>query len=351
MMDRDRLMDLFKSFKNTDSQKIADRDSKVMVIDGLNLFIRSFSGYPTMDYLGDHIGGLLGFNKSLFSLLKRFKPTRCIIVFDGIDGGRDRRKKFSEYKSGRKNRDRLNRFVEVDGVINESKSYRKQYDRLQHYLHVLPITTICIDYIEADDVIAHLVTNYYAKKDSEVIVISSDKDFLQLVSENTSVYSPIKKKLYDTSLIQEEFKLSPNNYLTYRTFAGDDSDNIPGVNGVGYKNLIKYFPEILERDVTPEDLVLIANNHISGGSKLKTYKKVSESTERLTLNWELMQLFDVDIPVTRKHQINQIVDKDVYKFDKAQFKKMVYDDGLHNHLQYFDFWVRSAVPQIDIYAK
>tara|TARA_R100001463_G_scaffold12525_1_gene34055 strand:- start:310 stop:711 length:402 start_codon:yes stop_codon:yes gene_type:complete len=94
--------------------------------------------------------------------------------------------------------------------------------------------------IEADDVIGYLSKHIY--KNNKTTIVSTDKDFLQLVDKTTNVYSPTKKKMYDEDKVFEEYGIHPSNFLLFRMFDGDKSDGIPGVNGIGKKTLIKLFP-------------------------------------------------------------------------------------------------------------
>ena len=77
--------------------------------------------------------------------------------------------------------------------------------------------------------------------------MSTDKDFLQLVDDTTIVWSPTKKKLYNTKLVKEEFGIESKNLLLYRVLDGDKSDNIPGVYGCGIKTLVKRFQKLLKK--------------------------------------------------------------------------------------------------------
>ena len=162
------------------------------MIDGLNTFIRAFSVNPSLNEDGSHVGGLVGFLKSVRFAINKFKPTRCIIVFDGKGGSKPRQKIYSQYKAGRKVRSRLNR--NVDWAINpqdEHESMKLQIGRLIEYLEHLPLTLLALDKLEADDIISY-VTNV-TLKESKTTIMSTDKDFLQLVSPRVSLYSPTKK--------------------------------------------------------------------------------------------------------------------------------------------------------------
>ena len=84
-------------------------NSRVLLIDALNTFLRSYAAIPTLDDNGNHIGGMSGFLKSIGSVIRDFKPTRVIIVFDGKGGSQRRRKIYPDYKANRKPPTRLNR--------------------------------------------------------------------------------------------------------------------------------------------------------------------------------------------------------------------------------------------------
>ena len=184
---------------------------------------------PSLNEDGSHVGGLVGFLKSIRFAINKFKPTRCIIVFDGKGGSKSRQKVFSEYKGGRKVRSRLNRVV--DWTVNpqdESEAMKLQLSRLVEYIENLPLTILSIDGLEADDVMAY-VSNV-SLKDSKITLMSTDKDFFQLVDDRVQVYSPTKKVTYDVDLVYKEFGLYPQNMLTGRTIDGDRSDSIPAVS-------------------------------------------------------------------------------------------------------------------------
>ena len=102
------------------------------------------------------------------------------------------------------------------------------------------ITIMAIDHVEADDTIAYLANDTF--KDSNVTIMSTDKDFLQLASDRIKIWSPTKKKLYGCAEILQEYGVSCSNFINYRILEGDNSDNINGINGAGLKTIIKCFP-------------------------------------------------------------------------------------------------------------
>src|SRR6056300_904330 len=157
------MKDLYKNILNevTEEHKtnhLRGRNSRVLIIDGLNTFIRSWTTNPTMNEDGDHTGGVIGSLKSIGFQIREFNPTRCIVTFDG-KGGSDSRKKIHEgYKAGReKNRFRVNRtYGEMMSEEDERLSMRQQFVWLNDILDYLPLKTMIYDGIEADDTIAYL---------------------------------------------------------------------------------------------------------------------------------------------------------------------------------------------------
>ena len=242
---------LNKKFKELEEElsepKIRKPNDHVLLIDGLNTFIRAFSVNPSLNEDGSHVGGLVGFLKSVRFTINKFKPTRCVVVFDGKGGSKPRQKIYSQYKAGRKVRSRLNRNVDwATNPQDEHESMKLQIGRLIEYLEHLPLTILALDRLEADDIISY-VTNV-TLKDSKTTIMSTDKDFLQLVSPRVQLYSPTKKITYDEELVKKEFGIYPQNMLTCRVIDGDKSDGIPGVRGIGIKTLIKEFPELTQNE-------------------------------------------------------------------------------------------------------
>jgi DNA polymerase-1 len=208
------------------------RNSKVLIIDGMNTFIRSWTTNPAMNENGEHVGGIIGSLNSIGFQIREFNPTRVILIFDGKDGSQTRRKVYDGYKSDRgKNRFRVNRqYPEMMNEEEESISMKRQLMWLIDILDYLPITTMIFDGMEADDAIAYISTELIGEGE-ECVIASTDKDFLQLINDKTTVYSSTKKKYYNRDVFFEEWGIYPENYLLFRTLDGDTSDNIPGING------------------------------------------------------------------------------------------------------------------------
>ena len=159
------MKDLYKNILNevTEEHKtnhLRERNSRVMIIDGLNTFIRSWTTNPTMNEDGDHTGGVIGSLKSIGFQIREFNPTRCVVTFDGKGGSNSRKQIFEGYKSERgKNRFRVN--SQYQGMMDEEEeqvSMKRQFVWLNDILDYLPVKTMIYDGIEADDVIAQIAT-------------------------------------------------------------------------------------------------------------------------------------------------------------------------------------------------
>ena len=201
------LEEIKKSGGKVDSGKPND---SVLLIDGLNTFIRVFSAIPTTNEDGIHIGGIVGFLRSIGYTINMVRPTRVIIVFDGKGGSNRRRKIFPEYKMGRKMSVRLNRTTGVSLTReDEHKMMIAQLNRVIEYLECLPLTITNVENVEADDVIGYCAKHLFKDK---VTIMSTDKDFLQLVDNRIQIYSPTKKLMYDEERIKNEYGIDAKTF-------------------------------------------------------------------------------------------------------------------------------------------
>jgi len=286
---------------------------------------------------GLHIGGMMGFLKSIRYTSDILKPSRVIIVFDGKDGSKRRSKIYPDYKATRKVKKRLNRNVDWGTApADEEESMKQQMGRLIEYLEQLPLTLLCIDGIEADDTIAYISQQLLT--DSDIFIMSTDKDFLQLVDDRVKVWSPTKKKLYTKNEVFDEYGIPANNILTYRVLDGDKSDNIGGIRGAGIKSIIKYIQPITEdKDFTIMDLFDYVEK--TSDKKIKLLENIKNSSNLLKRNYLLMQLQKVDIPNHTKMKIQGAVNGDVPQLIKYRFQTMFLNDKLTNAIPNLDSWI------------
>lgn len=317
------------------------RDSKVLLVDGMNLFIRCFSAIPTLNDDGQHIGGLVGFLKSLAATIRMVRPTRVVVVFDGKGGSLRRKKVYSNYKEQRAMKSRLNRVVGFEDIVDEQQSMKWQISRVYQYLQQLPISTIMIDHIEADDVIAYL-SSYFQEK---VCILSNDRDFLQLVSERVNIYVPTKKKMYNPQNLLEEYGIWSENFAIFKALLGDKSDNIAGIRGMGDKTILKHFPQLGEpTKIDLEDFVESCKLY---EGKSKAMNSLKENIDSFQTNYQIMQLEDVDIPSSTKSTIRGLVDGEIEPMNKIELNTMCLHDKLRSSFSDWDEWIRTNFSSLE----
>ena len=298
--------------------------SKVMFIDGLNMFIRSYIVNPQMDKHGNPFGGCIGFIKSLQKVCRKFQPDEVIVVWDGHEGSQRKRALNKEYKEGR-GPIRFNRRLIQLEPKEQAKNKAYQLIRLMEYLNELPVIQITIDFVEADDVIAYGARHpYYGGWDK--IIVSSDKDFFQLCDRHTSIYRPIQDKVITKQSILDEFKIHPNNFALARAIAGDPSDNLPGVPGVGLKTIAKRFTFMANKEES--DCDKIVTNCAMQAKKLKLHQNILQSADLIKNNYKIMQLYSPNIrPINRIFIDNTMLNFEP-EFSRLNFTKMLFQDGV-----------------------
>ena len=320
-------------------------NDSVMLIDGMNLFIRVFSAIPTTNEDGVHVGGIVGFLRSLAFNINMIRPTRIIVVFDGKGGSNRRRKIFPQYKMGRKMSYRLNRANNYLTRDEEQQMMIRQLNRVVEYLECLPVSIMNMENIEADDVIGYLSKHIY--KNNKTTIVSTDKDFLQLVDKTTNVYSPTKKIMYDEDKVFEEYGIHPSNFLLFRMFDGDKSDGIPGVNGIGKKTLIKLFPFMeTEQKYTLDDIYRSAETQ-----KVPMCEKILQSKDLLDMNKTLMDLEDGIISGQQKLKVKEIVERPIQRLIKHRFQTMFLEDKMYQALPNLNSWLATTFNRMNHIAQ
>jgi 5'-3' exonuclease len=346
--ERKKMLSVFGSLK--EEKKMMDVGGlstcvkkSVLLVDGYNTFIRCFAAIPTLNDDGLHTGGMGGFLKSVGAAIKLLQPDKCVIVFDGPGGSAKRRAIYPEYKAHKKTKIRLNRIYEENTSLgDEDISMKKQLQRLVIYLQELPVNMISLDSVEADDTIAHLALDYF--KDYKSYIMSSDKDFLQLVSDSVNVWSPIKKRLYGPAEVLTDYGISPQNLVYYRTLDGDDSDNIPGIRGCGLKTAIKAFPFLNGEKI--ELKRLLEHSEMNKG-KLKVYDNIVENWQDVERNYSLMQLTETQLNTFAQLGVKDSLDKGVPKLNRFKLAKLMAEDKLWNTIPNYQGWVTEVFQKLD----
>ncbi len=312
---------------------------RVLLIDGLNLFLRNFAAINYLSPKGEHIGGLGGFLRSLGFLINKIKPTSVYVIFDGVGSSMNRKNLFSEYKSGRGSH-QITNWEAFNNVEEELDSKVGQISRLIHYLNCLPLKIISLDRVEADDVIAYLSTSLsYNKKDTYVYIVSSDKDFLQLASKNVIIYRPQEKEFWDNKTVMKRFNILPKNLVIYKTLIGDQSDKIPGIKGLGPKKIDKLFPELSSVELNMEDIYEISSQKYKDNV---IYSKIVFDYNLLEKYYKIMDLSNPLLTDKDIIYLDDLMKEDVNKIDIESFIRMHTDDGLGRLLPNIKYWVKDS---------
>lgn len=333
--------DILSSLKPGVETRMSTND-KVIILDGLNTFIRSFVAIHSLNSAGNHTGGLVGFLKSLAYTIKLVRPSRVIIVFDGEDGSRNKRYLYPEYKANRHLK-RISRWDSYSNQEEETASITNQIVRLIAYLKCLPIDLISQDCIEADDTASYLTKQL----PGEVTIVSSDRDFLQLVNEKVTIYSPIKKKFYTPAMVTEEYSVTPTNFLLQKVLLGDEGDNVPGVHGMGPKKLIKMFPELGGQTQVTLDEVIAKCKAESG----LLHQKVVGFEQQLRINEKLMDLHKPNIPPDSLLEIHELLENPNKEFDPKTFQALYKEDGLRDSIPNLTTWLYTNFHELTKITK
>jgi DNA polymerase-1 len=340
---------LFKELQQEKNLGPSSVNDHLMVFDGLNAFIRAFGATPAYNEDGDHIGGISGFLYSIGKTVRDFRPSRCIIVFDGRGGSAKRKRIYGDYKANRANKTRLRRHDHHDSTIEEEQeSMRHQFSRLISYLDYLPVTFMAMDGIEADDAIAY-IAQMYETECKKITIVSTDRDFYQLVDDRIQVWSPIKKKMYDTQAVLDEFGVHPANMVVYRSFTGDASDNIPGISGIGPKTILKLVPELGDAtEFTPEMLLEKCQQH---QTESKSWQKILDNSRILEQNYQLMNIKLLDIPAQTASKIRGIMEQPIPELNRAEFQRLFYEDKMWAIMKNLPDWLTNTWLSLNAFAK
>ena len=265
----------YKSTNHSLPQKYFDwTDETNILIDGSNFFIKYFSVF-TMHGNGDFNSFKQMFFTNLFKYINKVQNiNKCIIVFDGKNSTTKRKEISPEYKNNR------------GGGISKHKLFKPFYRDIKKVIKTkLPIIFIEPKSCEADDVIGYCANVIF--KNQNNLIISEDKDFYQLVNDNTKIYSIAKKQIIDIDYVIKDFGFHPKYFLLYKSIVGDKSDNLIGVKGVGKKLFVKHFlppVENLDKEI-PELLIEISK---SGSNTAK--KHILENKDNIEINYKLMNI-------------------------------------------------------------
>jgi DNA polymerase-1 len=317
--------------------------SRLVLIDGHAILHRAYHAYPPLTTSqGELVGAVYGFTSILLTVLAKLHPEYVAVTFD-LKEPTFRHKQFKAYKAHRKPME--------ENLVN-------QIPRVHRVVEALNIPIFEVKGYEADDVIGTLAKqavigardrslesslqdsvskgdhglrgqnanissedHFAPSKPTEVIIVTGDQDALQLVNNKVKVYMPARGKIpeqvYNPEKVMEKYGLTPKQIIDFKAIAGDPSDGIPGVSGIGpktAKSLLKDY-RTLENiynnlDKLPEGIA----------------KKLRESKEQAEMSYQLATI-DINVPIEFKLDCCQLSNYDKQKvidlFEELEFRSLI----------------------------
>ena len=323
---------------------------KTLLVDGDNLFKIGFHGAKDVYNDGAHVGGVFHFVNILRKFLEEHNHDKVIVMWDGDSNSSIRKGLYPQYKANRRQ------------DMNEYKyeSYLYQQSRVKQYLEEIFVRQVEMVNNEADDLMA-----FYTQiaTDEDIIIFSADKDLTQLISERVTIYSPISKQYYKNGdmITINKVDIPHYNVLLTKIFTGDKSDNISGIEGLGEKTLIKYFPQVQEKPCTVEEILDYARN-IPQNKPIKTLVNILTGKTKLsilgeefyTTNKKIVDLTNPLITDDGKELVEQILTDSIDPTDRGykNLMRMMMEDGLFKYLPKNDeAWVNFLKPFMKLTRK
>lgn len=247
---------------------------RLLLIDGSNMLFRAYYAIPAhlSTSTGQPTNAVFGFVNMLNKLLSRKVPDFGAVVFDP-PGGSFRQRESADYKANR------------ESMPGDLASQVRLVDRA---VEAFKFPVLRVTDFEADDVIATIAKKAEAAG-YQVVIVSADKDFSQLINANVTMYDGMRELTYDAELVRKKFGVPPHLFVDYQALCGDKIDNIPGVPGIGGKTASKLLEEYGSLDGILENLDKI---------KGKAGNLITEHRETALLSRRLAQLdSDVNLPI------------------------------------------------------
>ena len=324
--------------------------SKTLLVDGDNLFKIGFHGVKELYNDGSHIGGVYHFINTIRRFLDEGQLDKVVVFWDGKYNSSIRKQLYPQYKANRRQ------------DMNEDKyaSYLEQKSRVKDYLEEVFVRQVEMEDNEADDLIA-----YYCKiaTNEQIVIFSADKDLTQLINERVTIFSPIVKQYYKfgDKITINKVEIPHYNVLLCKIFTGDKSDNIDGIEGLGEKTLIKYFPQMQEKPCTIEELLDNARN-IPQKKPIKTLLNILTGKTKSTIlgeefyntNKKIVDLSNPLITDDGKTLVEQIYTDTIDPTDRGykNLMRMMMEDGLFKYLpKYDEAWVNFLTPFTKLIRK
>jgi 5'-3' exonuclease len=325
---------------------------KTLIVDGNNLLKIGFHGVKDFYNNGEHIGGTWYFLNTIRKFLEETNFNKVMVFWDSDTNSSQRKLIYPKYKMNRKS---------SPNDEEKTDSFNKQKTRVKQYLEEMFIRQLEVENSEADDLIA-----YYCQisLDEEKTIFSSDKDLTQLISEKVLIYSPNLKSYYrfGDNIKFKDCSIPHYNVMTFKILAGDTSDNIDGISLMGEKTLIKFFPEILDSEISLTDILtkgelllkeqqknVVLGNLLSG----KTKEGIM-GDDFFKINKKLVDLSEPLINEEGKEMVREYYSESMDPDGRGHRNliRMMMDDGFFKYLpKGDDSWVNFLKPFLKLSRK
>lgn len=287
-------------------------DKLLLLIDANSLLHRAYHAYPPLTTArGELVGAVYGFTTMLLGAIEKIGPTHVAVAWD-VGKKTFRHEKFSEYKAGR---------AKTDQELID------QIERTKEVVEAINIPQFGIPSFEADDLIGTMAEQ--GKKTGEIMILTGDRDALQLVDEKkVVVYLPSGGGVFskdrgvailDETAVKAKYKINPDQVTDWKGLVGDASDNIPGVKGIGQVTAEKLFAqrktlEEIYKDIDGLDFTPRIKEILRNGKESAFMSKEIATINRkapLKLDWDKCRLADYNR------------EKTIKLFNELQFKSLV----------------------------
>lgn len=285
---------------------MSESQNKLLVVDGHSMAFRAFYALPPESFItdsGQYTNAVHGFTNMLLKLIREEQPTHVALAFD-LDTPTFRHQSYDEYKGGRE---------------KSPEEFKGQIDLIKQVAAALTIPAVTVEGYEADDIVATYVTKAEASG-WQTVIVSGDRDALQLVTENTHLDYPTsgvsKSVRLDPAGVEAKYLVPPEKYRDLAALVGESADNLPGVPKVGPKTAAKWIAEY----GSARSIVENAEN-IKG----KVGENLRAALDDVERNLELNKLVrDLDLPVELDECVLTPPDREAVEplFDALQFNQI-----------------------------
>lgn len=330
--------------------------TNTLLVDGENLLKIGFYVNKSVNNENGRVKAIYHFINTIRKFYTNFAVTKVIVFWEGEHARDLRRVHYPQYKANRK---------EADEDIKLDMN--RQRRRIQQYLEELYIRQVIIDECEADDNIAlYCQMAHHEQK----IILSADRDLLQLLSQHTSCYLTDKQVLVTPNNFREHFDYHYKNIGIIKMIGGDTSDNICGIKDVGPKTILKLFPEMITKEVSMDWIRERGKKILEEQPKNNQIKRIMAGETKygilgddyFTMMNRIINLNEPIVGESSKDIIRQYI---FYAIDPTgrggvkSVNKLLVEDGIERMLPssndgYYDFWsafITIINKEIDLYNK